>query len=172
MLIAIKGPGGASSCPRSFSPQQTASPASVSAQAPCPPTLIAVNGPGCGSGSGTGVPPGVAAGAVGVGAVGVGAGTGVAVAVTAGGAGGGVDAAAGGGGRVGAGVAAAIRSAVVVAAPGVTDGGASPPLVQARQETLDAAYSVWPERFRNGPPRATRPPKEAWINKPVIATTP
>ena len=29
-----------------------------------------------------------------------------------------------------------------------------------------------PSGFRNGPPRAARPPKEAWINKPVIATTP
>ena len=56
--------------------------------------------------------------------------------------------------------------------PATLHGGQALETVQARQETLDAAYSVWPERFRNGPPRAARPPKEAWINKPVIATTP
>ncbi len=55
--------------------------------------------------------------------------------------------------------------------PTTLHGGEALETVQARQETLDAAYSVWPERFRNGPPRAARPPKEAWINKPVIATT-
>ena len=96
-----------------------------------------------------------------VGGVVVAAGTGVAVAVTAGGAGGGVDAAAGGGGRVGAGVAAAIRSAVVVAAPGVTDGGASPPLVQADARTRaprsSAAGRAAPSARRWGDPVASGP---------------
>ena len=56
--------------------------------------------------------------------------------------------------------------------PATLHGGEADEIVQARQQTLDVAYSVWPERFHNGPPRAARPPKEAWINKPIIATTP
>lgn len=35
-----------------------------------------------------------------------------------------------------------------------------------RQTVLDQAYTAHPERFHRGPPNATRPPAQAWINQP------
>ncbi len=48
--------------------------------------------------------------------------------------------------------------------PATLHGGEALETLQARQETLDAAYSVWSERFRNGPPRAARPRRRGPTN--------
>lgn len=39
-------------------------------------------------------------------------------------------------------------------------------VLAARDQALAAAYAAHPERFVKGPPKAKRPPAEAWINKP------
>jgi putative transposase len=44
------------------------------------------------------------------------------------------------------------------------------PILADRQTVLDAAYAAHPERFPNGAPKTTRPPKRAWINNPSIHT--
>jgi len=44
------------------------------------------------------------------------------------------------------------------------------PIIEARQNVLDAAYNAHPDRFRNKAPVAARPPTEVWINKPDIQT--
>ncbi len=58
------------------------------------------------------------------------------------------------------------HSAVGYQHPATLHGGQALEAVQARQETLDAAYSVWPERFRNGPPRAARPRRRRGSTNP------
>jgi putative transposase len=40
--------------------------------------------------------------------------------------------------------------------------------VAERQVVLDAAFALHPERFPRGRPIASRPPREVWINKPII----
>ncbi|MFV0259527.1 MAG: IS3 family transposase [Acidimicrobiales bacterium] len=48
--------------------------------------------------------------------------------------------------------------------------GRAADIVAARQHVLDTAYAANPQRFRHQPPQATRPPVEAWINKPTVQT--
>jgi putative transposase len=50
--------------------------------------------------------------------------------------------------------------------------GRAPAVVAARQRVLDAAYAANPERFVHGPPTASAPPTEVWINKPATPPAP
>jgi hypothetical protein len=43
-------------------------------------------------------------------------------------------------------------------------------VLQQRQQVLDAAYQLHPERFVRSAPRPPAVPTEAWINKPVQLT--
>ena len=43
--------------------------------------------------------------------------------------------------------------------PATLHGGEALEIVQARQQTLDVAYSVWPERFHNGPAAGRKTPE-------------
>ena len=54
--------------------------------------------------------------------------------------------------------------------PADVHAGRADEIVAERQAVLDAAYKANPQRFRNGPPKAARPPAEAWINQPAIQT--
>lgn len=58
------------------------------------------------------------------------------------------------------------HSGIGLMTPAVVHYGLAEQLVEARQETLLAAYREHPERFVRGPPRPPVLPQEAWINPP------
>lgn len=62
------------------------------------------------------------------------------------------------------------HSGVAYLHPADVHAGTTSPIIAARQHVLDAAYTVEPQRFRNGPPTAPALPTEAWINKPHTQT--
>ena len=53
--------------------------------------------------------------------------------------------------------------------PMVVHYGQADQVLQARQQTLQAAYTVHPERFVKGAPKAGRVPDAVWINPPKAA---
>ncbi len=56
--------------------------------------------------------------------------------------------------------------------PMVVHYGQADQVLQARQQTLQAAYTVHPERFVKGAPKAGRVPDAVWINPPKAAGQP
>ena len=62
------------------------------------------------------------------------------------------------------------HSALALLAPAVVHHGRIDEVLAQRQLVLDHAFTKHPERFPLGPPRAKRPPTEAWINRPTEKT--
>ena len=62
------------------------------------------------------------------------------------------------------------HSGIAYLHPADVHDGTAAEIVAARQLVLDGAFQANPDRFRNRPPRAARPPAEAWINKPTLQT--
>ena len=54
--------------------------------------------------------------------------------------------------------------------PAMVHYGQTGPVLQQRQQALDAAYQLHPERFVRSAPRPPVVPTEVWINKPVQIT--
>ncbi len=59
------------------------------------------------------------------------------------------------------------HSGLAMMTPSTVHNGLIDAVLAARQRALDEAYAANPVRFVNGPPRAKRPPTEAWINRPM-----
>jgi len=58
------------------------------------------------------------------------------------------------------------HTALSLLTPAVVHEGRAEAVLAERQAVFDAAYAAYPERFRNGPPRAGTLPPEVWINRP------
>ena len=63
------------------------------------------------------------------------------------------------------------HSAIVLYTPASVHDGTWTTIAEHRQRVLDTAHATHPNRFRR-PPRTPAPPKEAWINRPTITTSP
>ncbi len=50
--------------------------------------------------------------------------------------------------------------------PACVHHGEAASILAARHLTLTAVYNLYPDRWRNGPPKLYRLPKEVWINRP------
>lgn len=59
------------------------------------------------------------------------------------------------------------HSGIAMFTPATVHAGRVDEAIEVRQRALDASYAAHPERFINGPPVATRPPTEVWINRPI-----
>ncbi len=59
------------------------------------------------------------------------------------------------------------HSGIAMLTPSTVHDGRVAEVLRARQTALDAAWASHPERFVHGPPRASQPPAEVWINRPV-----
>ena len=59
------------------------------------------------------------------------------------------------------------HSGIAMLTPGTVHSGRTAEVLTVRQRALDAAWDAHPERFVKGSPRASSPPSEVWINRPV-----
>lgn len=61
------------------------------------------------------------------------------------------------------------HTSLALLTPATVHYGRTEAVLAQRQQVLDAAYELHPERYVNGPPKAAAPPKEVWINPPALA---
>lgn len=59
------------------------------------------------------------------------------------------------------------HSGIAMLTPAMVHFGTQETVIKERQNVLDKAYSVHPERFVNGRPRHPQPPQAVYINKPT-----
>jgi putative transposase len=62
------------------------------------------------------------------------------------------------------------HSGVGLLTPATVHYGQAENVLRQRQEVLDVAYQLHPERFVGSAPKPPAPPSEVWINKPVLLT--
>jgi hypothetical protein len=60
------------------------------------------------------------------------------------------------------------HSGIGMLTPAAVHYGQAPRIIAARQQTLDRAFALHPERFVRNPPRHQEVPPQAWINPPKI----
>lgn len=63
------------------------------------------------------------------------------------------------------------HSGIALLTPAIVHFGLAEQVLEARDQTLLAAYQAHPERFVLGPPKKQRLPSAVWINPPSIETT-
>lgn len=63
------------------------------------------------------------------------------------------------------------HSGIAMLTPDTVHSGRVAEVLTVRQAALDAAWDAHPERFVAGSPRASTPPTEVWINRPIHEAT-